>query len=153
MSSYPLVTIVTPSYNQANFLEETIQSVLSQDYPNLEYIIIDGGSTDSSVDLIRKYEDRLAGWISEEDSGQAEAINKGFERATGEIVAWINSDDYYLPGAIRSAVEALEAHPECGFVYGDAVSINGAGEPFNVMNCGDWGLCAAGCCRKPGRWI
>jgi len=116
---FPLVSIVTPSFNQAEFLERTIQSVLSQDYPNLEYIIIDGGSTDGSVEIIRKYENRLAYWVSEKDKGQTNAINKGFNRAKGEIFAWLNSDDIYEPGAIHAAVEALTSDPSLGFVYGD----------------------------------
>jgi len=140
MTDTPLVTIITPSYKQAKFLEQTIQSVLSQDYPNIEYIIVDGGSQDGSVDIIKKYADRLAWWVSEKDSGQAEAINKGFVRATGEIVAWVNSDDYYLPGAISSAVAALQAHPECSLVYGDLVSVDVNGQPFNVITYADWGL-------------
>jgi glycosyltransferase involved in cell wall biosynthesis len=116
----PKVTIVTPSYNQGRYLEATICSVLEQDYPNLEYIIMDGGSTDNSVEIIRAYADRLAGWVSEKDKGQTDAINKGFARANGDILAWINSDDTYAPGAIRQAVEYLQAHPEAGMVYGDA---------------------------------
>lgn len=116
---FPFVSIVTPSFNQAEFLERTIQSVLSQDYPNLEYIIIDGGSTDGSVEIIRKYENRLAYWVSEKDKGQTNAINKGFNRAKGEIFAWLNSDDIYEPGAIQAAVEALMSDPSLGFVYGD----------------------------------
>jgi glycosyltransferase involved in cell wall biosynthesis len=136
----PLVTVITPSYNQAQYLEETICSVLSQDYPHLEYIIVDGGSTDGSQEIIRKYADRLAWWVSEKDSGQADAINKGFARATGEIVAWLNSDDLYRPGAIAAAVAELVRHPECGMVFGDVVSIDAGGQPFNIMTFGDWGL-------------
>lgn len=123
----PLVSIITPSFNQARFLEQTIQSVLSQDYPKIEYFIIDGGSTDGSVEIIRAHADRLAGWISEPDSGQTEAINKGFARATGEILAWLNSDDVYRPGAISSAVDFLRRHPEIGLVYGDADYIDEGG--------------------------
>ena len=134
------VSIITPSFNQADFLEETICSVLDQNVSDLEYFVIDGGSQDGSLDIIHKYAGQLTGWVSEQDSGQAEAINKGFARATGEVVAWVNSDDYYLPGAIQAAAAVFQENPDCALVYGDVVAINGAGEPINVMTFGQWGL-------------
>jgi glycosyltransferase involved in cell wall biosynthesis len=124
---FPLVSIVTPSYNQSRYLEQTIQSVLDQDYHHIEYIVIDGGSTDGSVEIIDRYVNRLAYWVSESDEGQTDAINKGFNRARGEIFAWINSDDLYQPGAIAEAVAYLTDHPEVGMVYGDANFIDEAG--------------------------
>lgn len=120
MSSQPIVTIVTPSFNQAAFLEETICSVLEQDYPHLEYILVDGGSTDGSLDIIRRYAQRLAWWVSEPDRGQTDALNKGFAHASGQIIAWLNSDDTYQPHAIAEAVDFLQQHPEAVMVYGDA---------------------------------
>jgi glycosyltransferase involved in cell wall biosynthesis len=138
--SLPLVSIITPSYNQAAYIEATLRSVLDQDYPRIEYRVIDGASTDGSVEIIRRNASRLAGWVSEPDQGQAEAINKGFALAQGEIVAWLNSDDLYLPGAVSAAVRAFECRPEAGLVYGDVVSINGAGQATNVMTFADWGL-------------
>jgi glycosyltransferase involved in cell wall biosynthesis len=120
----PLVSIITPSFNQAEYLEETIQSVLNQDYDRIEYIIVDGGSTDNSLNIIRKYESELAIWISEEDLGQTDAINKGFALANGEIFAWLNSDDTYLPGAVSEAVGYLLENPHVGMVYGKAYYID-----------------------------
>ena len=117
--SGPLVTVVTPSYNQGHYIRATIESVLSQDYPNLEYIIMDGGSTDATASVVKDYASRLT-FISERDRGQSHAINKGFQRARGTIVSWLNSDDIYLPGAIGKAVEAFERNPAAGAVYGEA---------------------------------
>ena len=104
----PRLTIITPSFNQGGFIERTIRSVLDQGYENLEYLIADGGSTDESVDVIRRYEDRIAWWVSEPDAGQTDAINKALARASGDVVAYINSDDYYLPGAFEAAMRAFE---------------------------------------------
>lgn len=140
METLPSVSIITPSYNQAAFLEQTILSVLGQDYHDLEYMIVDGGSVDGSVEIIRKYADRLAWWISEKDRGSADGINKGLQRARGEFVAWLNSDDVYLPGAIAQAVQALQAHPDAGLVFSDVASIDADGKQFNLMRYGDWGL-------------
>lgn len=138
--SQPLVSIVTPSYNQANYLEQTIRSVLEQEYASIEYIVVDGASTDGSLETIQKYADRLAWWVSERDAGQAEAINKGLRRANGEIVAWLNSDDLYLPGAIAQAATALQRHPEASFVFGDAITIDPSGRQLNHLAFGDWDL-------------
>jgi glycosyltransferase involved in cell wall biosynthesis len=134
MSDFPLVTIVTPSYNQGRFLEATLRSVLEQDYSNIEYLVVDGASTDSSVEIIRRYAERLTWWVSEKDSGQSAAINKGFQRARGEIIGWLNSDDIYQPGAITAAVAAFKSHPEAVVVYGDALAIDTDGKPFNMMH-------------------
>jgi GT2 family glycosyltransferase len=128
-----LVSIVTPSFNQSTFLEQTIRSVLDQDHHELEYLIVDGGSTDSSLEIIRKYSNRLAWWTSETDRGQADAINKGFAHAHGEIIAWLNSDDYYLPGTITAAVAEFETHPDAVMIYGDMLAVNEYGQTINLL--------------------
>jgi len=114
----PRVSIVTPSYNQGRFIEETIRSVLLQGYPDLEYIIIDGGSTDNSFEIIKRYEKWLTYWVSEPDKGQSDAINKGLRLAQGDVLAFLNSDDVYMPGAVRTAAAFLSRNPETGMVYG-----------------------------------
>jgi len=133
-TNHPLVSIITPSFNQAQYLEETIQSVLSQDYANMEYLIADGGSRDGSLEIIQRYaggsrkSDRLTWWVSEPDRGQTDALNKGFAHAKGDILAWLNSDDTYQPNAISQAVDYLQSNPQVGMVYGDANLIDEAGK-------------------------
>ena len=128
-----LVSIITPSYNQAKYLEQTITSVLDQTYPSIEYIVVDGKSKDGSVDIIKKYADKLAYWVSEKDKGQADAINKGFSRATGEIIAWLNSDDYYLPETVQAAVKIFEENPDVVLVYGNMLAVDENSVTFNTM--------------------
>ncbi len=140
MNDLPRVSIITPSFNQAAYLESTLRSVLEQGYPNLEYLVVDGGSDDGSLEIIQKYAPRLSWWVSEKDRGQADAINKGFARATGEIIAWLNSDDLYLPEAILGAVQSFRQNPECGMVFSDVRSIDEHGKLFNIMRYGNWSL-------------
>jgi len=128
----PRISIVTPSFNQVEYLEETIRSVLGQDYPNLEYIVIDGGGTDGSVEIIKRYAPHLHYWVSEQDHGQADAIMKGFQHATGEVLGWLNSDDVYLPGALSKVAETFQRSPGIGFVIGDYVRI---GTDSRIVRC------------------
>ena len=123
----PLVTIVTPSFNQGEFIESTIQSVIAQTYPRIEYILMDGGSTDNSLEIIRKYQQHLTHWVSEPDQGQSHAINKGFQMACGQIWMWLNSDDVLLPGGVAAAVEAFLRFPDASLVFGDAEVIDRQG--------------------------
>ena len=120
----PLVSIVVPSFNQARYLDATLHSIFSQSYPNIEVIVIDGGSSDGSTNILKRYSSRLKYWESEPDNGQTHAINKGFKRASGEILAWLNSDDLLLPGAIARAVASLSSNKQTDIVYGDRVIIN-----------------------------
>lgn len=136
----PLVTIVTPSYNQGQFLEATIKSVIDQSYPNLEYFVFDGGSTDNSVDIIRRYETQIDYWVSEPDKGQSDALNKGFARAKGKYIAWLNSDDIFLPDAIRRGVAAMEQHPEAGMIYANCAKIDENGAYLSWPRYGQYGL-------------
>ena len=120
----PKLSIITPSLNQGKFLEETIPSVLNQNYPNLEYVIIDGGSTDNSVAIIKRYEKHLTYWISEQDNGQADAINKGFEKTTGDIINWINSDDLLAADSLNSLTKEIRKNPNADFYFGDYLIID-----------------------------
>lgn len=131
-SEWPKISIVTPSFNQAQYLEETIRSVLLQGYPNLEYIIIDGGSTDGSVEIIKKYEPWLTYWVSEPDRGQSHAINKGIAQAKGEILFWLNSDDFCLPNSFKYAALAFLCNPSVNLVSGHTVVIDEAGLQIGV---------------------
>jgi glycosyltransferase involved in cell wall biosynthesis len=134
MNKRPKISVVTPSYNQAAFLERTITSVLDQGYPELEYIIIDGGSTDGSVDIIQRYASRLAYWVSEPDRGQSEAINKGLQRATGEWVAWQNSDDVYYPGAFYSLVREVRRSPQVDLITANIMLIDSDGQEIRDLH-------------------
>jgi glycosyltransferase involved in cell wall biosynthesis len=134
----PLVSIVTPSLNQGAFLEEAIVSVLEQDYADLEYLVVDGGSSDGSVDVIRRHADRLDWWTSEPDRGQAAALNRAFVRARGDYLGWLCSDDTLLPGAISRLVEALENDPGAVLAYGDAVYTDARSERKHVARSGPW---------------
>src|SRR3954471_13239278 len=150
------ISIVTPSFNQGRFLEETILSVLDQNYPNLEYIAIDGGSTDETVDVIRKYEDRISYWVSEKDRGLVHAINKGIERTTGDIFGFVNSDDLYLPGTFKTISEYFEQHRQAEWVCGDTIMfVEGMADdriptvvPKSAAHCLSWAYTAA----QPGHF-
>ncbi len=122
--NYPKISLVTPSFNQAPFLEITLQSVLNQKYPNLEYIVIDGGSTDGSVDIIRRYSNQLAYWVSEPDNGQTDALNKGFAKATGDILCWLCSDDLLEPWTFQEVIQFFQENPNARAVYGDTTWID-----------------------------
>lgn len=131
MPDLPRITVVTPSYNQGQYLEQTIRSVLDQDYPQLEYFVVDGGSRDDSKAIIERYSDRLAWWVSEPDRGQPHALNKGLARATGDVIAYINSDDFYTPGALRAVGEFFRDRPETDFLYGGCLFVDEQGQPFD----------------------
>jgi len=131
----PVISVVTPSYNQAQFLEAALRSVLDQDYPALEYLVVDGGSNDGSPEIIRRYAARLDWWVSEPDGGQSEAINKGLRRARGEILAWLNSDDCYLPGALQRVAEYFTLHPEVDCLYGDLQVMDPSGQLLFTRKC------------------
>ena len=128
----PRISVVTPSFNQGRFLGQCLRSVLEQDHPDVEYLVVDGGSTDESVALIRAVEGRLAWWVSEPDGGQSDAINKRFARATGEVVAWLNADDFYLPGALSRVARGYEQDPAASFYFGDGRLLRTHTSPVQV---------------------
>lgn len=131
---YPKISIITPSFNQGKYLEETILSVVNQNYPNLEYIIIDGGSTDDTLSIIKKHEKHIFYWVSEKDRGQSEAINKGFKVATGEIIAWLNSDDLYCNNTLEEISKVFTQNTDVDIVYGDVINFSESGQESYVRN-------------------
>jgi glycosyltransferase involved in cell wall biosynthesis len=130
MDRFPRISVVIPSFNQARYLEQTLRSVLEQGYPDLELIVIDGGSSDGSVDIIKKYESQIAYWVSEHDGGHTEGLIKGFKRATGEIQNWVNADDLLAPQALHEVARYFSAHPQARFVYGNCTWIDRDGRPL-----------------------
>jgi glycosyltransferase involved in cell wall biosynthesis len=136
VSSLPSITLVTPSYQQAAFLEQTLLSVFAQDYPGLEYIVLDGGSKDGSAEIIRKYESRISWWLSEKDGGQAAALERGFKAAKGEILAWLNSDDLLCPGALLAVGRHFAGHPQEECVNGGGYFIDAQGRPLRFGRLG-----------------
>ena len=132
--NYPKISIVTPSFNQAPYLEQTIRSVIDQQYPNLEYIIIDGGSTDGSVEIIKKFADKLVYWVSEKDNGQYDAINKGFSHTTGDIMGWLNSSDVYYPWTFRTIAEIFESNNEIKWISGMPSNLKNGVAPQSIRS-------------------
>ena len=143
----PLVSIVTPSLNQGRFIEETILSIRNQDYPNIEHIVVDGSSTDGTIDILKGYGDRIK-WVSEPDKGQTDAINKGWKMSHGKIITWLNADDIYMRSAVKTAVKFLTEHPEISMIYGDCNIINEYGEMVGQVPVGEFDLGAMLCDRS-----
>jgi len=127
-SQFPRISVITPSLNQGEFLDTCIESVLAQEYPNLEFIVIDGGSTDGSLEIIKAHADHFTHWVSEPDNGQSHAINKGLQRATGELVTWLNADDFFYPGALQAMAEAWAANPDAAFYWGNGNRVHRDGQ-------------------------
>lgn len=131
---YPRISVVVPSFNQGEFIEETFKSIFDQNYPNLEVLVVDGGSTDNSIDVIRKYESRISWWVSEKDKGQSDGINKGLRRATGEIITWLNSDDLFMPAILQTIAKHFSTEPDLGLVHGGVITFRDKNESKP-----DWG--------------
>lgn len=133
MSNPPRISVITPLYNQGKYIEQTILSVINQDYANIEHIIIDGGSIDNSVEIIRKYEKHIAYWVSERDQGHRYALKKGFDRATGDVVAWQNADDYYEPNVFGKVMRVFQEHSEVDLVYGNVRMVDENSRPIGEL--------------------
>lgn len=146
-STMPLVSVITPSFNKGPYIEETIESVRNQTYNNIEHIVIDAGSTDETIPVLKKYEDQLQ-WVSEPDRGQSDAINKGWRMAKGDIIAYLNADDTYLPDAVESVVTFFEENPDVQMVYGDGIITNERGENPRIIKCGELNLNSLAFCRN-----
>lgn len=140
MHQNPLISVVMPSFNQKRFVEDAIESVLQQEYERKELVVIDGGSTDGTVDVLRKYDRHIAYWVSESDSGQSSALNKGFRHVNGEILGWLNSDDVYMPGAFSLGVETFRARPGASVVFGDHAEIDECGDVLRVVHSFDFSV-------------
>lgn len=153
MKEYPKITVVTPVYNQVKFLEETIKSIVNQGYPNLEYIIIDGGSTDGTVDIIKKYEKHLTYWVSEPDKGMYHAIQKGFDKSTGEIMCWLNSDDVFFDKCLFAIADVFMHHPEVEWFSGKSASIDEKGMVIRVNEEKDIKFCKYDFYANRGFWV
>lgn len=151
--NYPKISIVTPVYNQVQYLEQTILSIIKQGYPNLEYIIIDGGSTDGTVDMIRKYESHLAYWVSEPDKGMYHAIQKGFEHSTGEIMCWLNSDDVFFDKCLFAIADIFMHHPEIEWFSGKSASIDANGMIIGVDDLDSIRFCKYDFYLNRGFWV
>lgn len=151
--NYPKISIVTPVYNQVCYLEQTILSIINQGYPNLEYIIIDGGSTDGTIDIIRKYESYLTYWVSESDNGMYHAIQKGFEHSTGEIMCWLNSDDIFFDKCLFAIADIFVHHPEIEWFSGKSASLDADGMIISIDNINDIQFCKYDFYLNRGFWV
>lgn len=133
MNNQPLVTVITPSFNQGEFISATIDSVLGQDYNRIEYLVIDGGSNDTTLEVLKSYTDPRLSWVSEHDHGQSDAINKGLRRASGDYITYLNSDDLLLPGAVRFIVDYFAEHSSVDLIYGDCQFLDASDEPVRIV--------------------
>src|SRR3990172_4740583 len=151
MSNLPLISIVTPSFNQAEYLSACMESVLSQDYPRLEYLVLDGGSTDGTREVLERHAARLTYWASEADRGQASAVNKGWARAHGEILGWLNSDDRLAPAALEQVARIYQSHPDAAMIYGDIQEVDSLDRPVHLKHMANFDVRAFLLCKNMGQ--